>query len=61
MMSPSISTFSFATSVATSPVRTVVSPQSGSVRVLDTTYLGRLFNRSARAPVRGRQRDPKNS
>ena len=36
--------FSSPTAAATSPERTVVSAHSGSVSVLDSTYLGRVFN-----------------
>src|SRR5712691_12976191 len=49
-MSASSSCFSFETSVTTSPFRTVELFQSGSTRVEDTTYLGRLFNLSASSP-----------
>src|SRR5215207_3607683 len=52
MISPSRSCFSFETSFTTSPLRTVELLHRGSRRVEDTTYLGRLFNRSAHAPLR---------
>src|ERR1022692_4072617 len=51
-MSPSSSCFSFETSATTSPPRTVELFQRGCSRVEETTYLGRLFNRSAHSPVR---------
>src|SRR6185295_6058226 len=47
-MSPSCRSLSFATSAATSPVRTVELFHSGSVRVEETTYLGMLLNLSAK-------------
>src|SRR5271166_7103707 len=50
-MSPASSCFSFETSLTTSPVRTVELLHLGSWRVEDTTYLGRLFNRSAHSPL----------
>src|SRR5437764_13946567 len=55
-MSPSSSCFSFETSSATSPVRTVALVHLGSSRVEDTTYLGRLFSLSAQSPLRDSQR-----
>src|SRR6266436_8163429 len=55
-MSPSSSCFSFETSSATSPVRTVALVHLGSSRVEDTTYLGRLFSLSAQAPLRDSHR-----
>src|SRR5215831_9503854 len=51
-MSPSISRFSLETSSTTSPFRTVALVHLGSSRVEDTTYLGRLFSRSAHSPGR---------
>ena len=60
-MSPSSSCFSFETSFTTSPFRTVELFQSGSSRVEDTTYLGRLFNLSANSPLRDGHRAAKNS
>src|SRR5919199_7014676 len=39
--------FSSPTAAATSPERTVVPSHSGSVSVLDATYLGRAFNAAA--------------
>src|SRR5208282_846221 len=50
-MSPASSCFSFETSSTTSPFRTVALLHLGSWRVEDTTYLGRLFNLSAHAPL----------
>src|SRR5260370_4460634 len=50
-MSPSSSCFSFETSLTTSPLSTVELLHLGSCRVEDTTYLGRLFSRSAHAPL----------
>src|SRR5712692_9310181 len=55
-MSPSSSCFSFETSSTTSPLRTVELLHLGSSRVEDTTYLGRLFNLSAHAPLRDSHR-----
>src|SRR6202021_1011528 len=55
-MSPASSCFSFVTSRTTSPLRTVALVHLGSVIVEDTTYLGRLFNRSAHSPVRDAHR-----
>ena len=52
LISPLRSCFSFETSFTTSPFNTVVLVQSGSSRVEDTTYLGRLFNLSAKSPLR---------
>src|SRR5580693_7057535 len=49
-MSPSSSCFSRVTSSTTSPFRTVTLVHLGSSRVEDTTYLGRLFSRSAHSP-----------
>ena len=46
------SCFSFETASTASPLRTVELFQSGSSRVEDTTYLGRLFNLSANSPLR---------
>src|SRR3954470_15052815 len=60
-MSPSSSCFNFETSVTTSPFRTVELFQSGSTRVEDTMYLGRLFNLSASSPLRDGHRAAKNS
>src|SRR5580704_10760518 len=51
-MSPSSSCFSLVTSSTTSPFRTVTLVHLGSWRVEDTTYLGRLFSRSAHSPGR---------
>src|SRR6266550_5691166 len=55
-MSPFTLCFSFETSCTTSPFRTVELFQSGSSRVEDTTYLGRLFNLSAHSPLRDAHR-----
>src|ERR1700722_17131441 len=55
-MSPDSSRFSFATSVTTSPPRSVALLHFGSLRVEDTTYLGRLFSLSAHSPVLAAQR-----
>src|SRR5712691_3820961 len=55
-MSPSSACFSFETSSTTSPFRTVELFHLGSSRVEDTTYLGRLFNLSAHAPLRDSHR-----
>src|SRR5713101_865430 len=55
-MSPSSSCFSFETSSTTSPFRTVALLHLGPSRVEDTTYLGRLFNLSAHAPLRDSHR-----
>src|SRR5580700_12001906 len=49
-MSPSSSRFSRVTSSTTLPCRTVTFVHLGSSRVEDTTYLGRLFSRSAHPP-----------
>src|SRR5439155_207459 len=49
-MSPSCSSFSFATSSATSPLSTVELFHSGSCRVEETTYLGMVLNLSANSP-----------
>src|SRR6266571_3699259 len=51
-MSPSSCSFSFETSLTTSPFRTVELVHLGFSRVEDTTYLGRLFSLSAHSPVR---------
>src|SRR5580698_535665 len=50
-MSPASSSRSFETSLTTSPRSTVELPHRGSSSVEDTTYLGRLFSRSAHSPV----------
>src|SRR6516165_7143965 len=50
-MSPSIACFSLETSMTTSPLSTLALDHLGSCRVDDTTYLGRLVNRSAHWPV----------
>src|ERR1700722_20155958 len=55
-MSPSISPFSLETSLTTSPLSRVALDHLGSFTVEDTTYLGRLFNRSAHSPDRSSQR-----
>src|SRR5487761_969240 len=55
-MSPSSSCFSLVTSSTTSSFRTVELFHLGSSRVEDTTYLGRLFNLSAHAPLRDAHR-----
>src|SRR5271154_5275395 len=55
-MSPASSCFSFETSLTTSPLRTVTLLHLGSWRVEDTTYLGRLFSRSAHSPLLGSHR-----
>src|SRR5487761_263252 len=60
-MSPSSSCFSLVTSSTTSPFRTVTLVHLGSSRVADTTYLGRLFSRSAHSPGRDAHRDPNHS
>src|ERR1700730_866697 len=60
-MSPSSSCFSLVTSSTTSPFRTVTLVQLGSSRVEDTTYLGRLFSRSAHSPGRDAHRVPNHS
>src|ERR1035438_5713894 len=60
-MSPSICCFSPVTSSTTLPFRTVTLVHLGSWRVEDTTYLGRLFSRSANSPVRDVQRAPNHS
>src|SRR6266487_1467605 len=60
-MSPSSSCFNLETSVTTSPFRTVALFQSGSPRVEDTMYLGRLFNLSASSPLRDGHRAARNS
>src|SRR5215469_8829220 len=49
-MSSSSSCFSLVTSSTTLPVSTVTLVHLGSWRVADTTYLGRLFSRSAHSP-----------
>src|ERR1700722_2063712 len=60
-MSPSSSCFSLVTSSTTSPFRTVTLVHLGSSRVEDTTYLGRLFSRSAHSPGRDAHRVPNHS
>src|ERR1700728_4363177 len=55
-MSPASSSLSFVTALTTSPRSTVEFPHLGSSRVEDTTYLGRLFRRSAHSPVRAAHR-----
>src|SRR5258708_18642751 len=60
-MSPASCCFSFETSLTTSPVRTVALLHLGSSRVEDTTYLVRLFNLSAHAPLRDSHRTAKYS
>src|ERR1700683_1732912 len=55
-MSPSISCFSLETSLTTSPLTKDALDHLGSCNVDDTTYLGRLFNRSAHSPVRSSHR-----
>ena len=51
----------FVTSSTTLPLRTVTLVHLGSSRVEDTTYLGRLFNRSAHSPGRDAHRAPNHS
>src|SRR5437899_10206546 len=51
-ISPSISRFSCETLLITSPLITVVLFQTGTPRVEETTYLGKLFNLSANGPLR---------
>jgi hypothetical protein len=46
--------FSAPTAAATSPQRTVVSAQCGSVSVVEATYLGRVFNAAAMRPESAR-------
>src|SRR5579875_2619254 len=58
-ISPSVCCFSFETSLRTSPFRTVTLVHLGSSSILDTTYLGRLFNVSAHSPLADDQRGPK--
>src|SRR5215469_15831065 len=60
-MSPSTSCFSFVTSSTTPPDSTVTFVHLGSWRVEDTTYFGRLFNRSAHSPGREAHRAPNHS
>src|ERR1700678_1541260 len=60
-MSPSNCCLSLVTSSTTLPVRTVTLVHLGSARVADTTYLGRLFSRSAHSPGREAQRAPNHS
>src|SRR6266567_2088743 len=60
-MSASSSCFSLVTSSTTLPFRTVTLVQLGSSRVEDTTYLGRLFSRSAHSPGRDAHRVPNHS
>src|ERR1700684_2715842 len=60
-MSPSSSRFSRVTSSRTLPFRIVTLVQLGSCRVEDTTYLGRLFSRSAHSPGRAAHRVPNHS
>src|SRR5258708_33310007 len=60
-MSPSSSCFSLATSSTTLPFRTVTLVHLASSRVEDTTYLGRLFSRSAHSPGRDAHRVPNHS
>src|SRR5436305_10630461 len=60
-MSPSICRFSFETSSTASPDRTVELAHTGSVRVEDTTYLGRLFSRCAHSSLRSFHREPNHS
>src|ERR1700727_940874 len=60
-MSPSSSCFRLVTSSTTSPFRTVTLVHLGSARVADTTYLGRLFSRSAHSPGRDAHRVPNHS
>ena len=49
---PVYSCFSFETTFSALPFSTVELFQSGCSRVDDTTYLGRLFNLSAKSPLR---------
>src|SRR6266568_3590672 len=60
-MSPPSSRFSLVTSSTTLPFRTVTLVHLGSSRVEDTTYLGRLFSRSAHSPGREAHRVPNHS
>src|SRR5487761_575797 len=60
-MSPSSSCSSLVTSSTTLPFRTVTLVHLGSSRVVDTTYLGRLFSRSANSPVLDVHRVPNHS
>src|ERR1035438_9203900 len=60
-MSPSSSCLSLVTSSTTLPFRTVTLVHLGSSRVEDTTYLGRLFSRSAHSPGRDAHRAPNHS
>src|SRR5215469_2538296 len=60
-ISPSSSFFSLATSSTTLPVRTVTLVHLGSWRVEDTTYLGKLFSRSAHSPGLDAHRVPNHS
>src|SRR5215472_1330087 len=55
-MSPSRSCFNRLTSSSTLPFRTVTLVHLGSCSVEDTTYLGRLFSRSAHSPCRDAHR-----
>src|SRR5262245_28561144 len=61
MISPLSSCFSFETSLTTSPLSTVELVHLGSSSVDETTYLGRLFNLSAHAPLREFHRGPRYS
>src|SRR5258708_18022963 len=60
-MSPSSSCFSLVISSTTLPFRTVALVHLGSSRVEDTTYLGRLFSRTAHSPGRDAHRAPSRS
>src|ERR1700721_4829410 len=55
-MSPSMSFFSLVISLTTSSLSTVELDHLGTFDVEDTTYLGRLFNRSAHSPDRSSHR-----
>ena len=56
-MSPSWSSFSFETALATSPVGTAELLHLAASGVEDTTYLGMLFSRSAHWPLRDSHRE----
>src|SRR6266571_4508422 len=60
-MSPSSSRFRLVTWATTLLFRTVTLVHLGSSRVEDTTYLGRLFSRSAHSPGRDAHRVPNHS
>jgi hypothetical protein len=60
-ISPSRSCLGFEASCTASPASTVELFHPGASSVEDTTLSGRLFNRSANAPVRDGQRAARNS